>query len=141
MKNLNLLIILSILIIFSSCKFEKNNDSNTDVEFKESELLGQWIRINKMEKLENSEEVIVSKFNLKKNYTAEIEILDSIGYKTITGSWEIDGEQKIGPISFKSDVALTFDKDANHRNIILLSVEEFNKKMILTTQTVKYEKE
>lgn len=141
MKNLNRLIILSFLILLTSCKFEKNNDANTDVKFEKSELLGRWIRINKMEKLENSEDVIVSKFNLKENYTAEIEILDSKGNRTITGSWKLDGEQKLGSISFKSDVALTFDKDTNHRNVILLSVEDSNKKMILTAQKANFEKE
>lgn len=100
MKKLNPLIIFSILIFLTSCKFEKNNDPNTDVKFEKSELFGHWIRTDEMDELENSKDVIVRKFNIKEDSTAEIEILDSIGRKTVTGSWKIGEEQKKHWFSF-----------------------------------------
>ena len=142
MEKLNLLIIFSILMVLTSCKSEQKTDTNANiVEFEKSELFGRWIRTNKIENLKDPEDVLVGKFNLKDDSTAEIEILDSIGYETVTGSWKIDNEQKVGPFSFKSDIALTFDRNNNHRQIILLPVKELNEEKILTAHKGKFEKE
>jgi hypothetical protein len=142
MKKLYPLIIFSILIFLTSCKFEKNNDPNTDVKFEKSELFGYWIRTDEMDELENSKDVIVRKFNIKEDSTAEIEILDSIGRKTVTGSWKIGEEQKIiGSLSFKSDFALTFWSNPNYMHMISFSVEKRNDKIILNSQGVIFEKE
>ena len=145
MKKLNFLIILSILMILSSCAFEINKDSKTDtVKFEKSDLFGYWIQTSEIEDGKDSKKGIIRKINLKEDLTAEIEILDSIGYKTVTGNWKINKEQKIGSeninISLKSDIILTFNWNNGHVQILALSVEELNKKKILTSHKVKFEK-
>ena len=142
MKKLNSLIIFSFLILLTSCKFEINNDEKTKVKYEKSELLGHWVRTNEMEELENSKDVVIRKFNIKEDNTAEIEILDSIGRKTVSGSWKIGEEQKIIElISFKSDFALTFWSSSNYKHMISFSVEKPDDKIILNLQGITFEKE
>jgi biotin carboxyl carrier protein len=54
-------------------------------------------------------------------------------------------EQKIGSennnISFKSDILLTFNWSKNHKQILALSVEKLNKKKVLISNELKFEKE
>ena len=71
----------------------------------------------------------------------EVEILDLNGHKTIAGSWGIGNKQKIGSFSLKSDIALTFDWDDSHRQIMMLTVKPLNNKKTLTSQKGKFEKE
>ena len=141
MKKLNTLIIFFFLIFLTSCKFEKNN-GKTAVKYEESELLGHWVRTNEKDELDNSKDAIVLKFNIKEDNSAEIEILDSIGRKTVTGSWKIGGEQKIiGSLSFKPDFSLTFWSNPNYMNMISFTVEKPEDEIILNIQGITFEKE
>ena len=133
-------------MILTSCRFEMKNDEKADiVKFEKSELFGRWIQTSEIEDSENSKNGIISMINLKEDLTAEIEILDSIGYKTVIGNWKINKEQNNGfenfNVSFRSDIILTFDWNKSHRQILSLSVEELNEKKILTSHKVKFEKE
>jgi hypothetical protein len=123
----------------------KNDEKADIVKFEKSELFGRWIQTSEIEDSENSKNGIISMINLKEDLTAEIEILDSIGYKTVIGNWKINKEQNNGfenfNVSFRSDIILTFDWNKSHRQILSLSVEELNEKKILTSHKVKFEKE
>ena len=126
----------------TSCRIDMKNVANADpVQFEKSELIGRWAQTGKMKALKSPDEVQVSNFTLKNDFTAEVEILDTKGAKTIAGSWEIGNEQKIGSFSLKSDMALTFDSDDSHRQIMAFTVKQRNNKKILTALKGKFEKE
>ena len=138
--------VFSVLMIFASCIYEKKNDVKSDiVQFEKFELFGRWIQTSKIEDLKKIKGGIISKINFKDNFTAEVEIQDSIGYKTIFGNWKVNREQKIGSenfnVSFNSDIILTFDRSRNYKEILVLKVEELNKKKVLTSYKIKFEKE
>ncbi|SDL38096.1 hypothetical protein [Kriegella aquimaris] len=146
MKRSTILFMLTVLMLLTACKFEGKIVQNPDsVEFTGSELFGRWILTSNIEDSENSKKLIIRKIDLKDDFSAEIEILDGIGYKTVPGNWKIKEKQKIGAksfnISLKSDVVLTFDLDATHREIVSLSVKEVNNKKMLTSQKDSFEKE
>ena len=146
MKRSTILFMLTVLMLLTACKFEDKIVQNPDsVEFMGSELFGRWILTSNIEDSENSKKLIIRKIDLKDDFSAEIEILDGIGYKTVPGNWKIKEKQKIGAksfnISLKSDVVLTFDLDATHREIVSLSVKEVNNKKMLTSQKDSFEKE
>ncbi len=147
MKEINSLIILFILMMLTSCKFERENNNKPDVvNFNTTELVGHWIRTNKIDEIQKkSKEILVPKFILKDNFTAEIQILDSTGNKTIFGNWKVKEEQEDGSKNFNilldSDIVLIFDVDNNHRQMIALSVEEINNENILVSQIGEFKKE
>lgn len=133
----NSLIILSILLIFTSCiNDETKNTEKALVEFKKSEINGEWNRtdISEIED-ENELDRSVRKINFKDDFTADIEVLDSGKYKTVTGSWEINGEKSIGPkkmnFSIEADIILTVVRNDSDREIIGLSVEKRDNKKVL----------
>lgn len=146
MKKQNLWIASLLVMIFTSCTFVKNNATGDDsVKFKKSELLGQWVRMENKEDIKESEFGKIDKISLKKDLTAEIVLLDSTVFKTVSGSWEFNKETKLGSsilnIQFKSDIVLTFDWNSNNRQVVTISVREQNKKKILTSPLGKFKKE
>ncbi|SHF03952.1 hypothetical protein SAMN03080594_102410 [Arenibacter palladensis] len=145
MKKLILFTASTILVIITSCMFEKKKDTEfNETTFEKPELLGEWIG-NKSEKNLKKDKVIIKKIDLKEDMTAQIEILDSTGHKTVNGNWKISEEQKLGSknnsISFNSDISLTFDWSKTNRQIFMLNVKEHNKAKILTCNNVYFRKE
>lgn len=144
MKNFNSMIIFSILMIFTSCIFEKKEADIVKIEM--SELLGSWIQTSSIiEGSENPKKGVIHKINFKDDFTAEIEIIDSMGYRNILGNWEINKEYLIGSeypnVTFISDVILQFNWNDNHRQILALKFEEKNNKKMLTVHENTFEKE
>jgi len=144
MKKLILLTTCIILVLATSCVFEKKKDIEfNETSFEKPELFGEWIKNSSEENLIKTK-IIIKKINLKEDMTAKIEILDSTGHKTINGSWKIDEEQKLGSknynITFTSDISLTFDWNKNHRQILMLNVKKLNNSKVLTSNNVYYSK-
>ena len=144
MKKLNYLIILTALITVSSCKFEKRNETNTEtvsVVFEISEFIGQWAQAKNENELNNPTIEKIRKINFKKNKSVEIEVLDSIDYKTFTGTWEIApimGNIQMAPIPV---IKIDYLKNEKDNTQVLLTIEKNNLKTVLKSDNIIFEKQ
>lgn len=126
------------MMVVTSCGLEVKNDNSIKIE--KSELYGSWVQISDIKNSEQSDGVAIKKINFKKDLTADVEILDSFGYKTITGEWA-DKEKKAGPVSIESGIVLTFWTDSLNLQALALSTEEINNKKCLNSGTAIFEKQ
>lgn len=144
MKKLDLIIAFCGLMIFTSCGFEVKNEGEI-IKLERSEIYGSWVQTKALENSRESDEVLIKKINFKKDLTAEIEISDSSGDKTIIGEWT-DKEEKVDlkaiHVSFDQGILLTFwQNDSTLYSNIILSTKEINNKKYLISFHEKFEKE
>jgi len=144
MKKLNYLIILTALITVSSCKFEKRNETNTktvSMVLEISEFIGQWAQAKNENELNSPTIEKIRKINFKKNKSVEIEVLDSIDYKTFTGTWEIAPIMENIQMAPIPVIKIDYLKNEKDNTQVLLTIEKNNLKTVLKSDNIIFEKQ
>lgn len=135
MKFIFALVIVSSLLTFCNIKEVKKNSK----KYTNAELIGKWKQLNSDTNPE------IQSIELLKDGNAKIQLIDSIGARTINGTWE-NGFQKNTTSShnflqIESDILIRYFSDKNHINVLAFRVDEENKKILMDSGELKLEKE
>lgn len=138
MKNLKPFSLLLLFVALTSCTLQVESDASSEsVTIEKSDITGRWTQT---EKSISPEEAQIIAFELKDDFTAEIEIEDASGLQTLSGTWGLGPDHESGAVSYTSDVTLSFFPDSSHKEIRALAFNEVGEKKILSDDKMAFEK-
>ncbi|WP_418602675.1 hypothetical protein [Hwangdonia sp.] len=129
-----------VVLVLQSCRFEsKRNVSTSNEVFVAEDYIGIWVNESENKEIISEDDRVIYKMNLKKEHKAEVEIQDTTGFRIINGNWEFR-PNLIAGVAVKVDLVLTFDRDAHHREKLMLSIQKDGKQVILKSHKSKFKK-
>ncbi|WP_242202345.1 hypothetical protein [Aestuariivivens insulae] len=142
MNKQSLIITSFIMLTLTACRFEYKIKRTVNVnQFTSEDLIGHWVKDDTSTETMDFKSSAIQKINLKKAFKAEVELLDSIGYKTVKGNWEINPNVKMGSnVAFKAELAVTYNMDEDNLQTFLFTIEQENDQITLKINGLRFEK-
>ena len=138
MKNLKPFSLLLLFVALTSCTLQVESGAISEsVTIEKSDITGRWTQT---EKSISPEEAQIIAFDLKDDFTAEIEVKDANGLQTLSGTWGLGPEHDSGTFSYNADVSLSFYRDSSHKEIRALAFKEIGEKKMLSGDKMVFEK-
>ncbi len=143
MNHLRSITLIALMFLLTHCTNQRSEKSYSR-EYTSAELIGKWIQVSADKSL-NDTNLKIEFIQLINDSVAEIQIHDSTGIRKLYGKWENGYKKDIQPLDIKikieSDIKISFHLADNHSYILVLRLGEENKKIIMTANNYKFEKE
>lgn len=143
MNLLRIIASIAFLLLLTYCTNQRAAKS-PDKVYTSAELIGKWIQVS-ADKSPIDANPKIEFIHLINDSVAEIQIHDSARVRKIYGKWENGFKKEIKPLDIKikieSDIKISFHLADNHSYILVLRLGEENKKIIMTANNYKFEKE